>query len=155
MACNARKTKKLLHSSNYLSHLPLRIMTAISASVCRLLSWSSRLHITVFSTGRLLDSYSRICAEVYLLGCWHRTIQGDSGGICNTLGNDCMCDSKQKSSYEHGSDFARGWMLSSVATVVNYVHSKVFLTVFHISKTWWFTLCITMHVMLGVMLFIT
>jgi hypothetical protein len=23
-------------------------------------------------------------------------IQGDSGGICNTLGNDSMCDSKQK-----------------------------------------------------------
>ena len=34
-------------------------------------------------------------------------IQGDSGGICNTLGNDSMCDSKQKSSYEHGSDFER------------------------------------------------
>jgi len=32
-------------------------------------------------------------------------IQGDSGGICNTLGNDSMSDSKQKSSYEHGSDF--------------------------------------------------
>ena len=34
-------------------------------------------------------------------------IQGDSGGIYNTLGNDSMCDSKQKSSYEHGSDFER------------------------------------------------
>ena len=34
-------------------------------------------------------------------------IQSDSGGICNTLGNDSMCDSKQKSSYEHGSDFKR------------------------------------------------
>ena len=34
-------------------------------------------------------------------------IQGDSGGICNTLGNDSMCDSKQKSSNEHGSDFER------------------------------------------------
>jgi hypothetical protein len=34
-------------------------------------------------------------------------IQGDSGRICNTLGNDSMCDSKQKSSYEHGSDFER------------------------------------------------
>jgi len=32
-------------------------------------------------------------------------IQGDSGGICSTLGNDSMCNSKQKSSYEHGSDF--------------------------------------------------
>ena len=35
------------------------------------------------------------------------SIPGDSGGICNTLGNDSMCDSKQKSSYEHGSDFER------------------------------------------------
>jgi hypothetical protein len=35
----------------------------------------------------------------------HMHIQGDSGGIWNTLGNDSMCDSKQKSSYEHGSDF--------------------------------------------------
>jgi len=34
-------------------------------------------------------------------------IQGDSGGICNTLGNDSMCDSQQKSSYEHGPDFER------------------------------------------------
>jgi hypothetical protein len=34
-------------------------------------------------------------------------IQGDSGGICNTLRKDSMCDSKQKSSYEHGSDFER------------------------------------------------
>ena len=35
------------------------------------------------------------------------TIQGDSGGICITLGNDSMSDSKQKGSYEHGSDFER------------------------------------------------
>jgi hypothetical protein len=34
-------------------------------------------------------------------------IQGDSGGICATLGNDSMSDFKQKSSYEHGSDFER------------------------------------------------
>ena len=34
-------------------------------------------------------------------------IQGDSGGICETSGNDSMCDSKQKSSNEHGSDFER------------------------------------------------
>jgi hypothetical protein len=34
-------------------------------------------------------------------------IQGESGGMCNTLGNDSVCDSKQKSSYEHGSDFER------------------------------------------------
>jgi len=36
-------------------------------------------------------------------------IQGDSGGICTTSGNDSMSDSKQKSSYEHGSDFERLW----------------------------------------------
>ena len=34
-------------------------------------------------------------------------MQSDSGRICSTLGNDSMCDSKQKSSYEHGSDFER------------------------------------------------
>jgi len=36
-----------------------------------------------------------------------RYIQGDSGGICTTLGNDSTSDSKKKSSYEHGSDFER------------------------------------------------
>jgi len=36
-----------------------------------------------------------------------RNIQGDSGGICTTLGNDSMSDSKKKSSYENGSDFER------------------------------------------------
>ena len=34
-------------------------------------------------------------------------VQGDSGGICTTLGYEIMSDSKQKSSYEHGSDFER------------------------------------------------
>ena len=34
-------------------------------------------------------------------------IQSESGGICITLRNDSMSDSKQKSSYEHGSDFER------------------------------------------------
>ena len=42
-----------------------------------------------------------VCVEQMLC------IQGDSGGICETSGNDGMCDSKQKSSYEHGSDFER------------------------------------------------
>ena len=41
------------------------------------------------------------------MGCPIYDIQGDSGGICTTLGNDSMSDSKQKSSYEHGSDFGR------------------------------------------------
>jgi len=36
-----------------------------------------------------------------------KNIQGDSGGICNILGNDSVCDSKQKISYEHGSYFER------------------------------------------------
>jgi len=34
-------------------------------------------------------------------------IQDDSGGICETSGNDSMCDSKQKSSYKHVSNFRR------------------------------------------------
>ena len=36
------------------------------------------------SSGRILFTYLVTC------------IQGDSGGICNTLRNDSMCDSKQK-----------------------------------------------------------
>jgi len=31
-----------------------------------------------------------------LENCASKDIQGDSGGICNTLGNESMCDSKQK-----------------------------------------------------------
>jgi len=49
-------------------------------------------------------------------------IQGDSGGICNTLGNDSMCDSKQKSSYEHGSDFGQ---LQSYGHLLIPVHALV------------------------------
>jgi hypothetical protein len=41
--------------------------------------------------------------------CLITDIQGDSGGICNTLGNYSMCGSKQKSSYKHMSDFQRLW----------------------------------------------
>jgi len=36
-----------------------------------------------------------------------KNIQCDSRGICTTLGNDSMSDSKQKISYENGSDFER------------------------------------------------
>ena len=50
------------------------------------------------------------------------SIQGVSGGICVTLGNDSMSDSKQKSSYEHGSDFERlrsyGYFLIPVHALV-------------------------------------
>jgi len=49
-------------------------------------------------------------------------IQGDSGGICNTLGNDSMCDSKQKSSYERGSYFGR---LRSYGHLLIPVHALV------------------------------
>ena len=55
------------------------------------------LNLLVF--GKLLY----VCMCVCVCVC----IQGDSGGICTTLGNDSMSDSKQKSSYEHGSDFER------------------------------------------------
>ena len=49
-----------------------------------------------------------ICFFVFFYRCAvHSDIQGVSGGICITLGNDSMSDSKQKSSYEHGSDFER------------------------------------------------
>ena len=46
---------------------------------------------------------ARVCVCVYIY--IYIYIQGDSGGICITLGNDSMSDSKQKLSYEHGSDF--------------------------------------------------
>jgi len=46
------------------------------------------------------DIYTETVCQTFI-------IQGDSGGIFTTLGNDSMCDSKQKSSYEHGSDFER------------------------------------------------
>ena len=47
-------------------------------------------------------------------------IQGNSGGICITLGNDSRSDSKQKSSYEHGSDFER---LRSYGHFLIHVHA--------------------------------
>jgi hypothetical protein len=42
-----------------------------------------------------------VCVCIYIY------IQGDSGRSCATSGNYSMSDSKQKSSYEHGSDFER------------------------------------------------
>ena len=48
-------------------------------------------------------TYRPAAERVSLVG----NIQSDSGGICNTLGNDSVCDSKQKSSYEYVSDFER------------------------------------------------
>jgi hypothetical protein len=49
--------------------------------------------------------HARMCNAVQRV--YVPDIQGDSGGICNTLRNDSMCDSKQKISYERGSDFER------------------------------------------------
>ena len=51
----------------------------------------------------LLDSICRISDSIYDIAprkCMYvyKHIQGDSGGICTTLGNDSMSDSKQKSS---------------------------------------------------------
>ena len=48
-----------------------------------------------------------VCMYACMCVCVCMYIQGDSGGICTTWGNDSMSDSKQKSSYEHGSDFER------------------------------------------------
>ena len=45
---------------------------------------------------------SKLCPALVV-----RIIQGDSRGICETSGNYSMCDSKQKSSYKHVSDFGR------------------------------------------------
>ena len=59
------------------------------------------LNISTAAIGFQTPEYPtpRLVAKVY--------IQGDSGEICTTLGNDSMSDSKQKSSYEHASDFER------------------------------------------------
>ena len=48
-------------------------------------------------------TFSSLMTYIYI----YIYIQSDSGRICTTLGNDSMSDSKQKSSYEHGSDFER------------------------------------------------
>ena len=65
---------------------------------------SGRLKGIVLSVSMLRFQYSLKLFASTLAGVY---IQGDSGGICITLGNDSMSDSKQKSSYEHGSDFER------------------------------------------------
>ena len=49
--------------------------------------------------------FQKIITDIYIY--IYTYIQGDSGGICTTLGNDSMSDSKKKCSYEHGSDFER------------------------------------------------
>jgi len=62
-----------------------------------------------WTNGKLFTRISKNSNPLDILTFEHLVsyIQGDSGGICSTLGNDSMCDSKHNSSYEHGSDFER------------------------------------------------
>ena len=72
----------------------------------------SRLHCDWLWSQIYLEALGHICYN----------IQGDSGGICNTLGDDSMCDSKKKSPYEHGSDFGR---LRSYGHLLIPIHALV------------------------------
>ena len=69
--------------------------TRVSFFLCRLNMWCFTQTSTLFVLA-VTFSYSLFCLTY---------IQGDSGGICETSGNDSMCDCKQKSSYKHVSDF--------------------------------------------------
>jgi len=70
---------------------------------------------------------------------WKLNIHGDSGGICTTLGNESMSDSKQKSSYEHGSDFERLW---SYGHFLIPVHALMWTALTEPAGGWWLTVCI-------------
>jgi hypothetical protein len=107
-----------LNSSATRLWYPEILYTSFASMVCK---GAHKIIFTTFCT-------SQVCLTnlIQLLTCWFWTnrrlqrwknvdgvsqyIQGDSGGICNTLWNDSMCDSKQKSSYKHVSDF--GWLQS-------------------------------------------
>jgi hypothetical protein len=65
---------------------------------------SSILKLIEYSNSHTVLITPNFILRVFILNIYLH-IQGDSGGICTTLGNDSMSDSKQKSSYEHGSDF--------------------------------------------------
>ena len=69
---------------------------------------------------------------------WH--IQGDSGGICISLGNDSMSVSKQKSSYKHGSDFER---LRSYGHFLIPVHALMWTALTEPAGGLWLTAWIT------------
>ena len=66
-------------------------------------------------------------------------IQGDSGGISTTLGYDSMSDSKQKSSYEHGSNFER---LRSYGHFLISVHALIGTAFTEPAGGCWLTVCI-------------
>ena len=59
--------------------------------------------------------------------------------ICITLGNDSMSDSKQKSSYEHGSDFE--W-LRSYGHFLIPVHALMWTALTEPAGSLWLTTCI-------------
>jgi len=87
-------------------------------------------------------SFSLNLASKYLLRSTNHSaslIQGDSGGICTTLGNDSMSDSKQKSSHEHGSDFEQ---LRSYGHFLIPVHALMWTALMELADGWWLTLCI-------------
>ena len=67
------------------------------------IKWSYFLHFNSF----LLQFCYPVKFQCNILTRTSVNIQGDSGEICTTLVYDSMSDSKQKSSYEHGSDFER------------------------------------------------
>jgi hypothetical protein len=71
--------------------------------------------------------------------CIFEYIQGDSGGIRTTLGNDSMSDSKQKVHHEHGSDFER---LRSYGHFLIPVHALMWTELTEPAGGWWLTVCI-------------
>ena len=107
----------ILCSAIFFNHAVYEIMWKNNAEVTRpqMIIW--HMHIACWLT-KANNTHSEyvVCVAFPLQQWLHECtsivnvmlyIQGDSGGICSTLGNDGMCDSKPKSSYEHGSDFER------------------------------------------------
>ena len=111
--------------------------------------WPRQIHQATLrclaSMGYYVVNQCRNLSVLDCIDCLRRKrwkIQGDSGGICNTLGNDSMCDPKQKCSYEHGSDLER---------LPRYGKKKIrTITCMQV-----LTIVLLMHVMLVVMLLIT
>ena len=65
-------------------------------------------------------------------------IQGDTGGICTTLGYDSMSDSKQKSSSNMG-PILNGYGVKGIFNSGTRPHVK---RAFKTAGVWWLTLCI-------------
>ena len=88
---------------------------------------------SVLRSGHIWDDLYKGSVYIYIY------IQGDSWGICITLGNDSMSDSKQKSSYEHGSDFER---LRSYGHFLIPIHALVWTALTEPAGGLWLTACI-------------